>query len=303
VKAAELLRRPLMLAPAFLLAWSWSSSALACAACACGDPTLLAAGSEQPFTGRMRPSAELRYRTDSVGEPGVDEFQIREWRATLSFAYAPLSELFVIGILPVVDRLATDVSLARYRSFGLGDAEFRLKWFVARDPKLGADWLIAVTGGVKFPTGAFHRDADGELLPMEAQPGTGSWDLLFAPSLSVFVGQTSFYGMVQGTLPVATRPELSPGPGLLGTFAGQYQFWEFLALRAVVDVRLERPTHENGQEDPNSGGALLMAGPDLLVSPLADLTFGLGFRLPVVQALRGAHEEGPAFSASAALDL
>ncbi|HKO89712.1 MAG TPA: hypothetical protein VJU61_01085, partial [Polyangiaceae bacterium] len=59
----------------------------ACAACDSGDPTLTALGTEQPFAGRLRSALGLRYRTDAIGVPGVDEMNIRDLRADLSVAW------------------------------------------------------------------------------------------------------------------------------------------------------------------------------------------------------------------------
>src|SRR5687768_1971981 len=90
-----------------------SGRAQACAACGCGDPTLVSAGTEQPFAGRLRGSLELRYRTDSIGEPGVDRLFIREARADLSLAYAPLPALFFMATLPFVHRSVEEPNLAK----------------------------------------------------------------------------------------------------------------------------------------------------------------------------------------------
>jgi hypothetical protein len=280
-----------------------SAEASACAACGCGDPTLTAAGAEQPFAGRLRSSLELRYRTDSIGEPGVDESEIVELRADVSGSWAPLENLVFMLTMPLVYREVTDVSLAANSSWGPGDLELRSKLFVYRDRALAPRHLLAVMLGLKAPTAPFRRDADGELLPLEAQPGTGSWDLLAGPSYALFEGAFSFYASAQLSYPLVTREELEPGASLRGTLAPQLQVVESLAVRGAIEARADQVSEESGMEDPNSGGLVVLAGGDVLVSPLLDLTLAVGARLPVVQALRGFHREGPVLNVAVSYDL
>jgi hypothetical protein len=276
-----------------LIASFSSLPASACAACGCGDPTLTAVGVEQPFAGRLRSALELRYRTDSIGEPGVDETDIVELRADLSTAWSPRDDLALVVTMPLVYREVTDASLAVDRSWGPGDLELRGKFFVYRDRALAPRHLLAVIAGLKLPTAPFRRDAEGELLPLEAQAGTGSWDLLVGPSYALFEGSFSLYASVQANLPLLTSDELEPGASLRATLAPQLQIVESLAVRGAIEARGDRASEEDGEVDPNSGGFVMLAGADLLVSPLLDLTLAAGARLPVVQALRGFHREGP----------
>jgi hypothetical protein len=156
---------------------------------------------------------------------------------------------------------------------------------------------------VKLPTAPFYTSPNGELLPLEAQAGTGSLDLLAGPSLATFHGNFSAYASAQLSVPVAVRDDLTPGVSLRSTLAGQWQATPWLALRIAGDLRADAPAREAGSTDPNSGGAVLFAGGDLLASPLLDLTLSAGARAPVLEALRGYHEEGPIWIASFAYDL
>ena len=275
----------------------------ACAACGCGDPTLTAAGAEQPFAGRLRSSLELRYRTDSIGEPGVDESEIVELRADLSSSWAPLENLVFVLTMPLVYREVTDVTLAVDRSWGPGDLELRSKLFVYRDRALAPRHLLAATLGLKVPTAPFRRDADGELLPLEAQAGTGSWDLLLGPSYALFAGSFSLYTSAQVSIPLVTREELEPGASLRGTLAPQLQIVDSVAVRGAIEARADQASKESGVEDPNSGGLVVLVGGDVLVSPLVHLTFAAGARLPAVQALRGFHREGPVLNMAVNYDF
>ncbi|MDQ2642334.1 MAG: transporter [Myxococcota bacterium] len=277
--------------------------AQACAACGCGDPTLVAAGTEQPFAGRLRVSSEWRYRTDVVGEPGVDRIEIEELRGELSVAWAPLRELFLVAAFPLVHRSIVDASLAETSTWGPGDAELRAKLFLYRDRDLAPRSLLAGLFGLKFPTAPFRRNELGERLPLEAQSGTGSLDLLAGASYAAFSGDFSAYASAQVALPLLTREDVNPGVALRSTLAAQYQLTPWLALRPAVDVRADRASEEEGTRDPNSGGVVLFAGGDLLTTPLLDLTVSVGARAPLVQELHGFHDEGPVWSAAVAYDL
>ena len=264
----------------------------ACAACGCGDPTLTVAGTEQPFANRLRASAEARYRSDSVGEPGVDAIDVREFRTDLSFAWAPGARLFLLATLPFVYREVTSASLAKDRAWGIGDVELRAKLFAFRDREFAPRHLLSVVLGLKAPTAPFRDDENGEPLPLEAQSGTGSWDLLVGPAYALFAGKVSLYASAQLQAPVATRAELEPGPSLRGTLAAQYQALESLAVRPALDARWDAVSREQGELNPNSGGFVLFAGADVLVSPIEDFTVLAGVRVPVVQELTGYHDEG-----------
>jgi hypothetical protein len=278
---------------AALAAGVHAGPARACASCGCGDPTLTAMGAEQPFQGRLRSALELSYRTDSIGRPGIDELRLRELRADAALAWAPLDTLFVVASVPFVYREARDPSLAESDAWGLGDVELRAKWFAYRDRPFAPRLLLALVGGVKLPTAPWQSDAAGNRAPLEAQPGTGSLDLLLGPALALFQGDVSAYLSGHWYQPVTTRAPLEPGRSLRGSLALQHQTWSWLALRAAGDGRWDERAHEDGVRDPNSGGWVLYAGGDLLWSPLEDVSVSLGFRAPVAEDLHGTHDEGP----------
>jgi hypothetical protein len=278
---------------AALIVGALASRAEACASCGCGDPTLTAMGVEQPFQGRLRSALELSYRTDEIGTPGVDELRLRELKADVALAWAPLDTLFLVADVPFVYRETRDPSLAQTDAWGLGDIELRAKWFAYRDRAFAPRVLLALTGGVKLPTAPWQADEDAVRVPLEAQPGTGSLDLLLGPALALFQGKFSAYLGAQWFQPISTRDPFEPGSSVRGSLALQHQTWRLLALRAGADLRWDRPAHEDGQRDPNSGGWVLYAGGDLLWSPLLDTSVSLGLRAPVAQVLDGAHDEGP----------
>lgn len=268
-------------------------AAVACSTCDSGDATLTVAGAEQPFSGRLRSALTLRYRTDVVGRAGVDQTDIRELRTDLSTAWAPRDDLFLIADVPFLYRRVQEANLAQTETIGLGDVELRGKWFVFRDRPFAPRWLIAVLGGLKFPTAPWLENAGGDSLVLEAQPGSGSFDASVGPSLACFLGTFSGYASLLWVEPLSTREPLEPGRSVRASIAIQVQAADWLGVRLESDLRWDQPSKEDGQPDPDSGGWVALAGGDVLLSPVTDVSVGLGARLPVVNRLHGAHAEGP----------
>lgn len=275
---------------------SASADVRACGPCGAGDTTLTSAGTEAPFAGRLRSALSLRYRTDEIGRAGIDRAELRELRSDLSLAWAPDARLFLIANMPLVHRSMQDVNLARTESWGPGELELGAKWFVLRERSFAPRWLVAALASVKLPTAPWRRDATGGYLPLEAQAGSGSLDVSVGPAASVFLGAFSAYASLTWVEPLITREPLVPGRSVRQSLAVQYQLGAALAARAAGEVRWDRPSVEDGVREPNSGGAVVFAGGDVLVSVLTDLLFTVGARWPVADRLRGAHVEGPVFA-------
>ena len=86
---------------AALVAPVWAASgASACGTCSVGDPTLTVVGFEQPKAHRIRTSAALRYRNDSIGESDVDRLTLAEQRMELAGAYSPTDRLAIRSSSP-----------------------------------------------------------------------------------------------------------------------------------------------------------------------------------------------------------
>lgn len=98
--------------------------------------------------------------------------------------WQPHRRVQVIGILPYTMAIRTPVSDRVLKSRGIGDASL-LAQFSLLDPDKQRlrNWQhnFQLGGGVKLPTGASKLlDAEGEQLPGNLQPGTGSTDYLVA---------------------------------------------------------------------------------------------------------------------------
>lgn len=289
-----------LLAGALALA---SPRAEACATCGCGDPTLTAMGSEKAFRNRVRVSLDGRRRSDDIGQAGVDQIRLRENRLDGQVAWAPSERLFLLATAPLLQRNVAYVNGGETSTFAFGDVELRAKAFVAADREFAPRHLYAVTAGLKLPTAPRQRDASGAYLPVEVQPGTGSFDPLLGMSYAFFPRPFSFYASVQGSAPLRGTSVLRASPSLRTTTALQYQLVSWFAPRLGVDTRLDARAYEDGAPERDSGGFIAFATAELLFSPVADLLVVPALRVPVVQALAGYHVEGPIAGVAVVYDL
>lgn len=277
-------------------------TAEACAVCGCGDPTLTSFGTEKPYAGRMRAALEARYRTDHIGAANVDRIDLREGRLDASFAWAPIARLMVAATVPLVFREVGYVNLERRRTGSLGDVELRAKGFVFEDTEIRPHHLVALTAGVKLPTAPLQRE-NGVLLPIEVQPGTGSFDPLFGASYAFFHLPWSVYASVNGTYPTSGTEGFRASRSLRTTLAVQDQLVEAFALRVGADGRVDGRALEGGHDDPDSGGFIGFATAEALVSPGMDWLIFASLHVPVVNALDGHHVEGPLVGLGVARDF
>ena len=166
-----------------------------------GDPTLTIVGFEQPKANRVRTSATLRHRNDSIGETAVDELTLSEQRLELAGAYSPTDRISLSLMMPLVHRLITEVNLAEASIWAPGDLDFRLRGVIWRDRKFAPRHLVSLIGGLEFPTSSIEYDTDGVPLPLEFQAGTGSWDPIAGAAYTMFFGPLVGIRLVRCGLP------------------------------------------------------------------------------------------------------
>ncbi len=281
---------------------SLGEAAQACASCGCGDPTLTTLGTGKPFAGRLRGSLGLSYRTDAIGQARVNRVELEEERLDASIAWAPLPSWFLAVTLPVVRKQVTYVNLEQRTRLSLGDVELRNKFFVFQDRDFSPRHLVAVEAGLKLPTAPLERDTQGNLLPLEVQAGTGSFDPIGGVSYALFQLPWSGYLSATGTYPTKGIEGSRASRSLRTTLAAQYQPMNLLALRLGLDTRLDGRAREDGRPEPDSGGFIAYVSPSVLLSPLVDLILMAGVQVPVFNALDGYHDEGAVYNLAATLD-
>jgi hypothetical protein len=274
-----------------------ASETSACGTCSVGDPTLTVVGFEQPKANRVRTSAALRHRNDSIGENDVDKLTLSEQRMELAGAYSPTDRINFSLMMPLVHRLITEVNLAEASIWAPGDLDFRARGVIWRDRKFAPRHLVSLIGGLEFPTSTIEYDEDGVPLPLEFQAGTGSWDPIAGASYGLFMDPWSLFVSSIAIFPTRGIADTKASNSFRQTAIGQYQPWSFLAFQLGAEFRIDGPGYIGDVRDPNTGGQILYGTLGILGLPHQDVMIHATAALPMLQRLDGTHREGFAFIA------
>jgi len=286
---------------ALVIAGAGGGVARACVQCNGGDPTIAALGLEQPYRHRVRVAVDERVTSHDSGA-GELQRTTTQLRSTL---HLPHGRVLVGAALPWVTARSSHAGAAAHVLNGLGDLEATLRIVVYRDRRFAPRHLVALTGGVKAPTGPRLEDGDGYPLPEDEQPGTGSWDPIAGASYAWVPG-----GLVS-TLIAASYRHGTPGRrgdqrgGVLSSQAlVQLQPLERLAIAAGLEVTWRAADRfASGAAQPDSGGAVLWAAPALLIVPARALVLRVAAAIPLASALAGTQREGAQVGLTLAWDI
>ncbi len=159
---------------------------------------------------------------------------------------------------------------------------------------MGKRSWISLLAGVKTPWGENRASAAGERLDEHVQPGTGSTDLFGGFSAVHLLDlRSTLYGSVQ-----YRRTDRNEFGYLYGnTFLANLGYERKLSAR--WDAALELNGRDagrdeidaGGEEDPNTGGVLLVLAPRLLVDLGKSVVARLAVQVPVYDGLNGAQKE------------
>ncbi len=280
--------------------------AAACVQCNGGDPTITALGVEQPYRHRVRVALDERVSSHRMGEDV--QMQTTLLRSTLHVVYAPHGRVLLSAALPWISAWSAHTGMGfRHLSTvnGLGDLELTGRVIVYRDRKFAPQHLVALTAGVKTPTGPRLKDEAGYWLSEDQQPGSGSWDPIVGLSYAWLSG-----GLVS-TLVATSYRHGTPGrkgEQRGGVFVGQAQVQlqplQRLAIAGSLDVQHRLPDRfGSGQLQPDTGGTSLWLSPSLLIVPAASWVIRLGASIPLHTWLRGAQHEAPQGQLALAWDI
>lgn len=275
----------------------------ACATCTAGDPTLAQMGQEAPFAGRVRLAGSIRHASYRIGRPGIDRLDVREQRLDLSASWSPWSPLTVSLNVPLVRRRVDYVHLARDETYGPGDLDLRMRLVLFRDRSFDPDHLVSLVAGTELPTTPRLRDGQGRVLPEDAHPGTSSWDPYLGVSYVHLRERWSFFGSATGQWFGEGIGGLQLGPSLRLAAQGQWQPDPRVGVQLGGLLRVDDAPRLDGRSLPEGAGAILFVSPGLVASPATDLVLSAVVRIPIVQALSGAHREGVVAELGVAVDL
>lgn len=295
--------RPLLSLTALALALSalvaTPGRAGACATCGAGDPSSQIAGAEQPFAGRVRLAAVLLHTSYED-----DDARVYDQRVIVGGSVAIDDVALVTASLPLVWREAWDSSLAHDTSLGIGDLDLRLRVTLLRDRPFAPEHRLTLEIGTRAPTAPLLRRGNATSAPLASQTGTGAFEPLVGLAWLARWSDISLWASVQGAFPTTGFGGWRNGPALRASSALQWQPLPELAVRAMIDARVEGPS--GAGQDTFGTSTVLHAGGGVVVAPSSDVVLHLVVRIPVFQQFDAAHAartDGVTVEAGVALDV
>jgi len=189
---------------------------------------------------------------------------------------------------------------ATFVTSGVGDAIVQSKWIFFRDDRPGATTRLGIQGRLQVPLGSTDaRLPSGEVAPRPLQVGTGTWDV---ESKLVFTNterRLGLHGNVGGRIN-GTDEGFEAGNVFLYDVAVGLRFlpWVYesmddqtLVVYLEVNGAASEPNRMGEEEDPDSGGHLLLLSPALQWIPRPWLLFESSVQLPLLQDLNGTRLE------------
>lgn len=273
---------------------AWAPLAQACSTCKCGDNTINLFGSEKTYAQRLRVGVETWLRSESQGDPAVNERETDEWRTTLGLSYSPTQDLSLAVLVPYVRKEIKDSNLARQESSGLGDVDLVGRYVLYRGGAGSGRHLAGLRAGVRLPTAEQQRDGAGQKLDIDVQPDAGAT----APNIGGWYSYFNFPWFLSSSLTYFHyndgHQDFSPGDVLVASVLTQYGVTQSLAAQLGVDARHAEKNRFGSVADEDSGGELAMAYLGLAYRFGSDLVVNAALQLPVYENLNGHQSEDPA---------
>jgi len=260
-------------------------------------------GTEPSVAGALRWSLTLQHL--SVSEDGT---HVNDQRATLAVSAAPVDGLAFSAAIPFVWRETETPTLARDVTLGLGDPDVRARFTLFQDRAFAPAHRVTAQVGLQFPTPTPAVDARGVLLPLDAQPGTGSFDPLLGVGWSWFQGALSMHTGATLAVPTEGLGGFRNGPSVRGSWQGQWQPSTMLALGLGLDARLDAPSapgsseRESDRRTPPDVAVVVFVSPTLMFTPAADWMVWSTVRVPFAQAAGPLRSDGPIVECGVAFD-
>jgi hypothetical protein len=295
-----------------LAALAMASKAPACSICRCGDAAFNALGTNIFSAGAFRLAVDWDRISKSQGPPDESESTLQNSvTATLSYSFGESVNL-VARVPYTFSSLSTSEGDApeTLDTRGFSDPEFfvwvRL-WASDLAPGVGRRAWVSAQVGVKTPWGQDDlKGPDGERLDQHAQPGTGA--------SAVFAGLGGFYLLDPRSSAYGSVQYRWPGTNAYGYQYGQIFLANFgfeRKLGSAVDAALELnyrwagkdTVDDEGELDPNTGGALLYVTPRILVHLGSGLVARAAVLIPTFKNLNGYQTERAVVTAGLTLQL
>lgn len=277
------------------------SGAWACSTCKCGDNSITLFGSEKPYVNRLRLGLDTLLRSESQGDPAVNQRVTDEWRSSLGLAWNPSTQVSLAVQLPWVHKRIEDSSLSSVEAEGFGDIDLIARWTLWNPGERGRH-LAGLRLGWRLPTSE-EITANGQPLDIDVQPDAGA----SAPNLGVWYGHYRYPWFASAALTGYAygdgRQGFEPGDALLLNTRLQYAVHPALALHGGIDARLSESNRFSGVVDEDSGGLLANARVGASWRFSSDWVAEAAVQFPVLDQLNGDQHEEPSYVASMAYDF
>lgn len=252
--------------------------------------TIFEGGLQLTLDGVHRTRTRLYRGNDRVSDP-LDR-EIREERLTLTANYGALPEFTLSLLVPFVSR-AAETSGDRDSASGLGDAAAVAKYRLwKQDWHLGSlNWTIFAGG--EAPTGRTDAHDDGERLPPNLQPGSGSWDAILATAATVEQDRFKLTGVLLGQLNGNGAQDFAFGDVIVAELTPGWRVivepypGPLLRFELGLQYRHEFAASQDGHRLGDSGGDELRLKPAAVFWPRANWGIILSSEVPVWRDLRG----------------
>jgi hypothetical protein len=204
-------------------------------------------------------------------------------------------------VAPVLDR-EVETATTHLHAWVAGDLDARAYARVWRSADQRR-WL-ALFAGTKVPTAPVEGNGSGSPLPSELQPGCSSIAPYLGAAYGGRVGILSGQVSADVYVPFSVRSAPHPGDSLRASAWLQAALTRKIASRGGISARVDGTGELSPNlPDPNSGGAIVYATTDILVTPVEDLVLSVGASFPAVQAWLGIHRETAIGSVHVAYDF
>jgi hypothetical protein len=147
------------------------------------------------------------------------------------------------------------------------------------------------------------RDAHVEPLDWRIQLGAGAVQPSLSAAYTLRPDNWAVSAWLTAVWPTEGWLGVQSGRSIRAGASAQEELTGRVALRVVIDARLDEAAHVNGAIDPDSGGFIAYATPEILFSPRPDVTLSASVRQPLLEALRGTQLHGTLYRAVVTLSL
>lgn len=222
------------------------------------------------------------------------QFDSREHFRTVDVLgrFYPFRRLQMLVLAPYHDFHRTESGL-RSHSQGFGDATLLGNYILINTgDSLSRKWQQTLTlgGGVKLPTGQHRlRNAEGELLHANLQPGSGSTDFMLSATYTLRNGTWGLASDVFGRLNTTNRHGYHFGNRISGSAKIFYwEKWGRISLLPNLGVFVDHaePNTEDRFIAKETGGNIALATLGLDVY-MGGFSVGFTFQQPFIQQLGG----------------